>query len=46
MSWLLYILIGIIVIDVILILCCNKDGKFHDREIEDEKKHWDNNLKK
>lgn len=44
MFW-LTIILGIIIIDALIILLCNKDGKFHDREIEEEKKHWDN-LKK
>lgn len=37
----LYILLGIIIIDAIILLILKKDGKFHKREVEEEKKHWD-----
>jgi len=42
--WLIYVLVGLFVFDV-LILLFSKSGKFHDREIEEEKKHWDNYKK-
>lgn len=44
MIW-LYVFIGIVIINILLLIAIKKDGKFIQREIDEEKKHWDETQK-